>query len=297
MGADLTMLSSSPCDGFQLAYDRHEAAGQPVVLLHGWPGDHTDFRRVVPLLGDGFDVVVPDLRGFGGSDKHRVDPSEGYGVAAQSRSVVALIAELGLQQPVVAGYDIGSRIAQTMARDHPGLVKHLVLSPPLPGVGDRVFDVDAQKAFWYQTFHQLSLPDELIDGKRDAVCAYLGHFWAHWSGPSFTIGDADLDHLVASYSQPGALTASIAWYRAGSGTVATSLAEQPPRPEDRISTPTSVLWPEHDPLFPRAWSDRLDEFFSNVSLTTADGAGHFTPVECPEEFAGLIRRASGSSAL
>jgi pimeloyl-ACP methyl ester carboxylesterase len=171
------MLFSSPCDGFQLAYDRHGAGGQPVILLHGWPGDHTDYRHVVPLLGDGFDVVVPDLRGFGRSDKHRVDPLEGSGAAAQARSVVALIAELGLQQPVIGGYDIGSRIAQSVARDHPRLAKHLVLSPPLPGVGNRVLDVDAQKAFWYQTFHQLSLPDELIDGERDAVRAYLGHFW------------------------------------------------------------------------------------------------------------------------
>jgi pimeloyl-ACP methyl ester carboxylesterase len=95
------MLFSSPCDGFQLAYDRHGAGGQPVILLHGWPGDHTDYRHVVPLLGDGFDVVVPDLRGFGRSDKHRVDPLEGSGAAAQARSVVALIAELGLQQPVI----------------------------------------------------------------------------------------------------------------------------------------------------------------------------------------------------
>lgn len=121
--------------------------------------------------------------------------------------------------------------------------------------------------------------------------SYLRHFWAQWSGPTFTIADADLDHLVDLYSPPGAFTASIGWYRAGSGTVATALAEQPPGPDHRISTPVSVLWPEHDPLFPRNWSDRLDEFFASAELTTVDGAGHFTPVECADEFAGLISRA------
>jgi pimeloyl-ACP methyl ester carboxylesterase len=285
------MLMSSPCDGFRLAYERRRAAGRSVILLHGWPGDHTDFRHVVPLLAADCDVVVPDLRGFGHSDKHRVDPLQGYGAAAQARSIVALIDELGLRRPVIGGYDIGSRIAQTIAKDHPGLVEHLVLSPPLPGVGSRVLEQHAQKQFWYQAFHQLSLADELIDGKPDAVRSYLRHFWAHWSGPTFSIADTDLDHLTAVYSPPGAFTASIDWYRAGAGTVATSLAEQPPRPEQRISAPTSVLWPEHDPLFPREWSDRLNEFFTDAQLNAVDGGGHFTPVECPDEFAELISRA------
>jgi pimeloyl-ACP methyl ester carboxylesterase len=282
------MLMSSGCDGFRLAYERRAAGGQSVILLHGWPGDHTDFRSVLGLLDEHCDVVVPDLRGFGRSDKHLVDPSHGYGGAAQARSIVALIDELGLRRPVIAGYDVGSRVAQTVARDHPELVKRLVLSPPLPGVGNRVLEQTAQKEFWYQAFHQLSLADELIDGKPDAVRGYLSHFWAHWSGPSFAISDADLDHLVDVYSSPGAFTASIGWYRSGAGTVATALAEQPPRADDRISTPTSVLWPDHDPLFPRGWSDRLDMFFADVQLKTVDGVGHFTPVECPDEFAELI---------
>jgi pimeloyl-ACP methyl ester carboxylesterase len=77
--------------------------------------------------------------------------------------------------------------------------------------------------------------------------------------------------------------------------VANSLAERPPQRDQRIRTPTSVLWPEHDPLFPREWSDRLGEFFANVDLITVDGAGHFTPVESPEEFAALIRRAAATT--
>ncbi|WP_082964439.1 alpha/beta fold hydrolase [Mycobacterium sp. E796] len=286
---------SSPCDRFRLAYKRHGAGGQPVMLLHGWPGDHTDYRHVVPLLGKDFDVVVPDLRGFGHSDKHRVDAGREYGAAAQARSIVALIDELDLRRPVVAGYDIGSRIAQSLAKDRPDVVKHLVVSPPLPGVGSRVLEPNAQRQFWYQAFHQLSLCEELIDGNRDAVRTYLRHFWAHWSGPAFTIADADLDHLLAVYSPPGALIASIGWYRAGAGTVATAPAEQPPRRDERISTPTSVLWPDDDPLFPRQWSDRLDDFFAGVHLSAVDGVGHFTPLECPKQFAELICRAAAAA--
>ena len=285
------MLLSSATDGFRLGYARNRNGDKSVVLLHGWPGDHTDFRKVFPLLTDRFDVVAPDLRGFGSSDKHAVEPGEGYSAAAQARSIAALIDELALHQPVLAGYDIGSRVAQTVAREYPDLVGALVLSPPLPGIGDRVLNVAAQREFWYQAFHQLPLAEELIADRPDAVRAYLRHFWNHWSGPQFTIGEADLDHLVDIYAAPGAFTASIAWYRAGAGTVAISIAEQAPRPPDRITTPTVVLWQEDDPLFPRDWSDRLDDFFTDVTLRPVDGVGHFTPVECPEEFADLIRRA------
>ena len=97
-------------DGFELAYDR-AGSGPAVVLLHGWPGDRTDYRDLLPKLA-GCQVVAPDLRGFGESDKHPADPAAQYDAKAQARSVAALITELGLDRPVVAGYDIGSRIAQ-----------------------------------------------------------------------------------------------------------------------------------------------------------------------------------------
>ena len=199
-----------------------------MILLHGWPGDRTDYRIVAPRVSAAADVIVPDLRGFGESDKHEADPAEQYNAVAQARSVVGLIGELGLQRPVIAGYDIGSRIAQAIARERPDLVRALVIAPPLPGIGDRVLDPRAQREFWYQTFHRLDLSTEMIDGKPDAVRTYLRHFWSHWSGPDFELAGEDLEHLVSGYGAPGAFAASIAWYRAGAGAVATSLAEQVP---------------------------------------------------------------------
>jgi pimeloyl-ACP methyl ester carboxylesterase len=283
------MARSAPVDGFVLDYDR-SGAGDPVVLLHGWPGDRTDYQDLVPLLEGGAEVVVPDLRGFGASDRHPAPPAQAYSAPAQARSVLGLLDELGLQAPVLAGYDIGSRIAQAVARAAPERVRALVLSPPLPGAGRRVLTADAQREFWYQPFHALGLVEELVDGRPAAVRAYLRHFWSHWSGPAFEPDDRRLDHLVEVYGPAGALTASVGWYRAGSGMVATSLAERPPTPEDRIAVPTTVLWPEHDPLFPRAWSDQLEEFFSAAEREWLDGVGHFTPVEAPQAFAAAIRR-------
>jgi pimeloyl-ACP methyl ester carboxylesterase len=284
------MQRSAPVDGFSLGYERH-GSGAPVVLLHGWPGDHGDWREVVARLDGAADVVVPDLRGFGESDKHVRDPAQAYSAAGQAASVVSLMGELGLGPAVIAGYDVGSRVAQQIARAHPELVRALVLAPPLPGAGARVLSADAQREFWYQHFHRLDMIEKIIDGRAHAVRAYLEHFWSHWSGPAFTPSAAELDRLTVLYGAPGAFVASIGWYRAGSGTLARSLGEQAPAPDDRIAVPTTVLWPEHDPLFPAAWSDRLDEFFSSVALHPLPGAGHFSPLEAPDRFAQWIAAA------
>jgi pimeloyl-ACP methyl ester carboxylesterase len=284
------MLRTSPVDGFHLAYER-TGSGMGVVLLHGWPGDHADYRRVVPLLAGHADAVTPDLRGFGESDRPARPAREAYSAAAQARSVVALIEELELQPAVIAGYDVGSRVAQTIARARPDLVRELVISPPLPGAGERVLTESAQREFWYQAFHQLRLVEQLIDGDQAAVRAYLSHFWSHWSGPAFDQTDAELDRLVGLYGAPGAFSASVAWYRAGSGTVATSLRELEEDLPERISVPTTVLWPGLDPLFPPEWSDGIADYFADAGLIELDGVGHFAPLEAPEAVASAIGAA------
>lgn len=294
------MNYSTPVDAFRLAYDVRAAdpaapARRPVVLLHGWPGDRSDYRLVTPLVDPGSEVVVPDLRGFGDSDRHDVAPDVapdvGYDAAAQAGSIAGLIEERRLTRPVVAGYDIGSRIAQRLAHDRPDLVGHLVLSPPLPGIGDRVLDPATEPELWHQGFHRSGLAADLLDGRPDQVRTYLRHFWNHWSGPDRRVSEADLEHLVGRYGRPGAFTTSVAWYRNGPGYVANALTERAPGPRDQITVPTEILWQEFDPLFPRAWADRISEFFADARLYHADGVGHFTPVEAPRQFAALLNEA------
>lgn len=285
------MPLSKAVDGFRLAYDRVGGTGTAVVLLHGWPGARSDQAGVARLLADEAEVVVPDLRGFGASEGPEPGLAEpgGFNADGQARSILGLIVELDLDRPVVAGYDVGSRVAQAVARARPDVVRALVLSPPLPGAGGRVLAAEAQREFWYQAFHRLALAQRLLDGNAEAVRAYLEHFWSHWSAPEWTPPSSLLDELTATYARPGAFTASIAWYRASAGTVAVSATERAPAPDERIKVPTTVLWPEHDPLFPFAWSDRLDEFFADVVLRRLAGVGHFAPLEAPEEIAAAIR--------
>ncbi|MCW0212601.1 MAG: alpha/beta hydrolase [Pseudonocardia sp.] len=258
-----------------------------MILLHGWPGDRTDYLGVVAALGErGGDSIRPDLRGFGKSDTVL---GGDYSADGQVRSVVGLMDELGVERAILGGYDVGSRVAQLLAARHPGRVSAMVLAPPLPGIGRRVLEPDAVQEFWYQSFHRLELATELLDGNPAAVRAYLRHFWDHWSGPGFQVSEERLEHLTSSYSRPGAFAASIGWYRAGAATVVRSLSER--APEHRIAVPTAVMWPEHDPLFPSTWCDHVADWFSDCTVQTLPGVGHFSPVEAPEAFAEAVRQA------
>jgi pimeloyl-ACP methyl ester carboxylesterase len=281
------VLRSTPIDGFSLAYERH-GAGHPVVLLHGWPGSRRDYRDLVPRLRDEADLVVPDLRGFGESDRHADRPAAAYAAPGQAASVLGLLAELELERPILVGYDIGSRVAQAIATQAPEKLSGLVLSPPLPGIGERILSPGAVREYWYQPFHQLALADELMALGPPAVRAYLRHFWSHWSAPGWELPAEELERLVEIYAAPGAFAASIAWYRAGAGAVAHSLAETVPAPEDRIATPTRILGGREDPIFPIEWADRIDEFFADATFQVLPGVGHFTPLEAPDAMADAV---------
>ena len=281
------MPRSAPVDGFSLAYERH-GAGPPVVLLHGWPGSRRDYRELVPRLRGECELLVPDLRGFGESDRHAARPPEDFAAPGQAASVRGLVAELGLERPTFVGYDVGSRVAQAIAREAPGEVRGLVLSPPLPGIGERILAPGPMREFWYQPFHRLALSEELVAGPV-AVRAYLRHFWSHWSAEGWEPPEEELDRLVELYAAPGAFAASIQWYRAGAGVVARAMAEAAEPLPAPIVVPTHVVWGHEEPLFPLEWSDAIGDHFADATLETLPGVGHFAPLEAPDAMAAAVR--------
>ena len=72
--------------------------------------------------------------------------------------------------------------------------------------------------------------------------------------------------------------------------MATALSERAPDPDDRVGVPTTVLWGEHEPLYPPAWSDRLGEFYADFELQILEGVGHYTPLEAPLRVAAATVR-------
>lgn len=285
--------TAADADGLELHYVRWGDGSPRVLLLHGWPGFWYDWRRVLPRLAAFASVVAPDLRGFGASAKPDWPAPSAYSPEAQARNVLALLDHLGVERVVLAGYDVGSRVAQTLARTAPERVDALVLAAPVyPGFGTRPLEPAAQRERWYQHFHQLPQADVLIGHDRETVRVYLSHFYDHWVGNKQALRPAEFEEIVAAYAQPGAARGSIAWYRAGggSGQMALAAAAGTTPPATPIAQPTHVLWGEADPVLPAAWADRLGETFVRLlGVRVLPGIGHFVPFEAPDTFVEAIR--------
>jgi pimeloyl-ACP methyl ester carboxylesterase len=116
-------------NGIAMAYERY-GKGTPLVLLHGYPLDHTIWEPVVPLLENNFDMILPDLRGFGESQA----PAKTYGMADFAADIAALLSSLNIWQAGIAGHSMGGYVALAFARAYPqrtlglGLVASQVLA-------------------------------------------------------------------------------------------------------------------------------------------------------------------------
>jgi pimeloyl-ACP methyl ester carboxylesterase len=116
-------------DGVQLHYVIG-GKGDAVVLLHGWLGTWYTWRKVMPLLSEHYTVIVPDVRGYGDSDK----PDAGYDARTIGREIRGLVRQLGFERVFVVGHDMGALPALAYAAEFPGEVRGLVyMDEPLPG--------------------------------------------------------------------------------------------------------------------------------------------------------------------
>ncbi len=275
--------------GVKLHYVR-QGQGSPVVLLHGWPGFWYDWRRVVPALAPVADVIAPDLRGFGRSDKPDLPPEEGYTPLALAADVFALIDHLAVERPVVVAHDIGATVAQAMALSLPERIRALVLlNPPYLGIGNRWFEPAAQRELWYQHLHAQPWSHLLVGHDRETVKIYLSHFYDRWAGKKEAVRPAELEAIVDAYARPGAVEGGFNYYRARWLTRYQDFPQEEDPREFNIRHPTLVLWGDADPLLPFEWSDRLTEYFPGSKLRRLPGVGHFVPFEAPDEVVDGVR--------
>jgi pimeloyl-ACP methyl ester carboxylesterase len=280
-------------DGVRLHYVR-KGRGPAVVLLHGWPGFWYDWRRVIPRIAEEADVIAPDFRGFGDSDKPKLPPEVGYTPEAFGKDILALLDHLGIREVVVAGHDLGATVAQFLARKASERIRALALfNPSYPGIGMRRFEPSAQRESWYQHFHCLPWSDQLIGYNRDTIRLYLKYFYDHWVGRKETVRPKEFEAIVDVFSRPGVVRGSINHYVARAA-VHMEEAEVDPKTL-QILQPTVVLWGNADPVRPSNWSDRLQEYFPLLKLYILQGVGHFVPFEAPDEAAESIREAVRSS--
>ena len=272
-GLRVHLLEAGPGDG----------GGPPLVLLHGWPEFCRMWRKNIPALAAfGFRVLAPDLRGFGDTDKALPPGAAGLTPELLAADLAALLDALGLDRAGIVAHDVGAYAAQAFARSWPERTLGLFFfNRPYPGIGRRWAAPDSVPEIWYQSFNAL-LPwsAELVGSSREACRLYIGHFLRHWAADPHAF-DEDLEVWVDNFMKPGNLEGGFAWY-AGVRPARMALIRDGAPALPKIGTPARVLWGEEDPILRAEWTDRLPDYFADVTVSTAPGCGHFVHYENPE---------------
>ncbi len=241
--------------------------GPVVILLHGFPEFWYGWRKQIgPLAAAGFRVIAPDQRGYNTSSK----PSEvrAYAVTQLVSDVIAIIDQLGKDRVYVAGHDWGAVVAWSVALLHPERVARLgILNVPHPVVIAHNLRTNPRQWLksWYAAFFQLPwLPELLLSANN---FAFAKRSLATSSRPG-TFSSDDLERHAEAWSQTGALTAMINWYRA-------LLRFPASYPDPQVRVPTRILWGKQDAfLLPEEAQESL-QYCADGELTYFPDATHW----------------------
>jgi len=240
--------------------------GTPVVLLHGFPDSGRLWRNQVPALaGAGFRVVVPDLRGYGGTDK----PAgvESYRMSTLVADVTGLLDHLGIGQAHVVGHDWGAALAWALALLRPDRVDHLaVLSAGHPASFAAAGLAQREKS-WYMLLFQF----------EDVAEQWLsGGDWANFRAWG---RHPDTDAVIAELEANGSLTPGLNWYRAN---VPPRSLVAPPGDWPALPGPVMGIWSEADRFLTEAqMTGSRDHIRGSWRYERLPGAGHWMQLEAP----------------
>ena len=260
--------------------------GPPVVLLHGWPQTWWEWRHVIPRLAEKYTVIAPDMRGLGDSSR----PLEGYDKKTVANDIWRLVNEqLRHKSFYLVGHDWGGPTAYALAAAHPEAVRRLViLDVVIPGCGG---DFSQGGRRWHHQFHMTpDLPEALTQGREDV---YLSWFYRTFAYRHDAIGPQDLKEYLRTYSQPGAMRAGFAYYRAIPQDIADNKVIM-----GRFKLPMPVLAMGGAVSYPhgRGRGSEPEESLKRVAVDVRGEVvaecGHFIPEEAPgllNPFACILR--------
>lgn len=268
-----------------------DPANPPVILLHGFPESHRTWRGIVPDLARDHYVIAPDQRGYARSSKP--EGVEAYAADKILADLVALADALAIDRFTLVGHDWGGAVAWMAALGRPDRVARLVIvNAPHPLLFQRaLFDEPEQRrASQYITrFRDTRIDQGLVGAGLEK---FLGSTFAqHITG---AIAGADKAAYLDEWSQPGAMTAMLNWYRA-SGVIVPGMDEEPPRPAflDKpfppVTQDTLVIWGTRDKALLPVLVDGLPPYVPQLTVEKID-AGHFVPWEKPEAVLAAMRR-------
>ncbi len=254
--------------------------GPLVLLLHGFPQFCYAWRHQIPALAGQFQVVAPDLRGYGDTDKP-IGVSE-YQSDVLAADIAGLIHALGYQKAHIIGHDWGGAVAWRLALDYPQVVDHLaVLNCPHPYVFTKALKSNFQqiRKSWYIFFFQISyLPEFIL--KMNLKKTLEGLF----RGTAIrkeAFSDADIDQYCQAIKKPGALTAALNYYRAAFHKV--SAKDSKEKEKKKITASTLLVWGENDAALGKELTYDMEALFDGpFSIRYIPNCSHWVNEEQPE---------------
>ena len=262
----------------------------PIILLHGFPESHRTWRHVIPQLGSDHFVIAPDQRGFARSSKPTGVDS--YKPDRMVADLLALADHFGLTTFTLVGHDWGGAIAWMAALQHPDRITRLVIvNAPHPFVFQRTLFDDMEQRAASQYIRAFRNPDF----EQHVARIGLSEFFDSSFRPHTDLARiaAEKPVYLDQWSQPGALTAMLDWYRA-SPIIVPAMEETPPRPAflDRpfppMPQPVLIVWGLRDAALLPSQLEGLDVLIPDLTLVEVD-AGHFVPWENPDAIVRAIR--------
>lgn len=269
---------------------RKAGSGPALLLLHGYPQTHLCWHKVAPqLVSAGFTVILPDLRGYGDSDKPPSDDSHSpYSKRAMASDQAQLMAQLGYDRYGVAGHDRGARVVHRLARDYAdrvAAVSFLDIGPTEHMYAQTGQSFATAYYHWFFLIQAAPFPETLIGHDPDY---YLTSKLKAWSKD---IPDAFAPEAVAEYQRcyrdPDCIHATCEDYRASAGI---DLTHDAADAGTKMAMPVQALWGDRGVVgrlydVPDVWgryAERLDAH--------ALPCGHFLPEEAPDETAAHLIR-------
>ncbi|MGH9840009.1 MAG: alpha/beta fold hydrolase [Blastocatellia bacterium] len=285
-----------------------EGSGPLVILLHGWPQCWYLWRHQIdPLVAAGFQVAVPDQRGYGGSDKPAA--IEAYNIIELTNDVVGIADVLGHERFLVVGHDWGAPVAWHTALLHPQRVRAVAgLSVPYtrwrartltqqefygdnfwymvyfqqPGVAEAELEADIRKSL-RMVYFTISgdLPAELRPRRKPATAKFLDGMTDPAQLPAW-LTEEDLDYYVAQYEQSG-FRGPLNWYR----NIDRNIELTPQLEAARIEQPSFFIAGTKDPVLQFGGGrgvEAMDKWMADLrGKVLIEGAGHWVQMERPAE--------------
>ena len=278
--------------GFRQAYVRVNPGGVPLLCVHGWPETKRIWWRVIePLAEAGFEVIVPDLRGFGDSD---VGPDGFHDVPSHAKDLYALVHDvLGHSSVVVCGGDLGGPVIQDLSLRYPGFVTRMVLfNSPLPYDKEAMAGMRTRPAaesgdyFLRQGTDADALAAEL--STPDMRQRYIATFYTsrHWGHPgAFTAGEVAWH--AEPFRDPAKLRASFGAYESTFSADARSepTAMAMPNPTETLilfGPSDHVIYPEYDRMAAVVFPNHVGPFLVR-------DCGHFLQWEAADLLNNAVR--------